>query len=86
MTGVTLYNVLPRSIMTFVMVDNRLPRSIMQVILLQHGYCTFVIILFGTITRLFFNLAMRIRALFPKSASTLGLVEQAFWRMPFFTE
>ena len=29
---------------------------------------------------------MRIRPLFPKSASILGLVEQAFWRMPFFTE
>ena len=36
--------------------------------------------------RLFINLAMRIRALFPKSATTLGLVEQAFWRVPFFTE
>ena len=29
---------------------------------------------------------MRIRALFPKFASLFGLVEQAFWRMPFFTE
>ena len=36
--------------------------------------------------RLFINLAMRIRALFPKSATTLGLVEQAFWRVPLFTE
>ena len=36
--------------------------------------------------RLFFNLAMRIRALFPKSASILRLVEQAYWRMPLFTE
>ena len=29
---------------------------------------------------------MRKRALFTKSATALGLVEQAFWRMPFFTE
>ena len=29
---------------------------------------------------------MRIRALFHKSATTLGLVEQAFWEMSFFTE
>ena len=29
---------------------------------------------------------MRIRALFPKLASLFGLVEQAFWRMPFVTE
>ena len=35
---------------------------------------------------LFINLSMRKRALFSKTASTLGLVEQAFWRMPFFTE
>ena len=60
MTGVTLYNVLPRSIMTFVI---RLPCSIMKVILLQHGYCTFVINLFGPCTRLFINLTMCIRAL-----------------------
>ena len=37
-------------------------------------------------SRLFFNLALRIRALFPQFASTLGLVEEAFWRMPLFTE
>ena len=36
--------------------------------------------------RLFYNLAMRIRELFSNSASTLGLVEHAFWRMPLFTE
>ena len=34
---------------------------------------------------LFINLAMRMRTLFPKSASIFGLVEQAFWKMPFFT-
>ena len=52
----------------------------------QHGRCTFVTILFGHLARLFFNLSMRIRALSPKSASILGLVEQAFWRMSFFPE
>ena len=36
--------------------------------------------------RLFFNKAVHIRALFHKSATTLGLVEQAFWRVPLFTE
>ena len=41
---------------------------------------------FETFARLFINLAMRIRALFPKSATTLGLVEQAFWRVPLLTE
>ena len=29
---------------------------------------------------------MRIRALFTKSTTTLGLVEQAFWRVPLFTK
>ena len=57
-----------------------------MLLLLQHSNCTFVTILFGPFARLFFSLAMRIRAHFYKSASTLGLVEQAFWRMPFFTE
>ena len=41
---------------------------------------------FGPFTRLFINLTMCRRALFSKSATTLGLVEQAFWRMPLFTE
>ena len=52
----------------------------------QHSHCTLVTNLFTPFARLFINLAMRIRALFPKSATTLRLVEQAFWRMPFFTE
>ena len=52
----------------------------------QHSHCTCVTILFRPFARLFFNLAMRIRALFPKSESTLGLEKQAFWRMPFLTE
>ena len=54
--------------------------------LLQHGHCTFVTILFWPFAGLFINLAMRIRALFPRSATTLGLVEQTFWRVPLFTE
>ena len=56
------------------------------IILLQHGYCTFVIIRFWPSTRLFINLTMCIWALFPEFATTLGLVEQAFWRVPLFTE
>ena len=40
---------------------------------------------FWPVARLFFNLAMRMRAPFTKSASILRPVEQAFWRMPFFT-
>ena len=35
---------------------------------------------------LFINLTMCIRALVPKFATALGLVEQAFWRVPLFTE
>ena len=50
------------------------------------NHCTFVTILFGPFAGLFINLAMRIRALFTQSATTLGLVEQAFWRVPFFPE
>ena len=57
-----------------------------MLILLQQSHCAFVTILFGPFARLFFSLAMRIRTHFSESASTLGLVEQAFWRMPFFTE
>ena len=47
--------------------------------LLQHGHCTFLTILFRPFARLFINLAMCKTALFPKSATTLGLVEQAFF-------
>ena len=36
--------------------------------------------------RLFINLSMRIRALFPTSATSHGLAEQALRRMPLFTE
>ena len=55
-------------------------------VLFLHRHCTFVTILLTPFARRFVNLAMRIRALFPKSASTLGLVGQALRRMPFFTE
>ena len=86
MTSITLDIGSPRSVVTFVTVDNRLPSVFVRLILLQHGYCTLVIILFGPFARLFINLTMCIRALFPKSATTLGLVEQAFWTVPLFTE
>ena len=52
----------------------------------QHSHCTFVTILFGPSARLFINMAMRTRALFPKSASFFGHVEQSLRRMPFFKE
>ena len=52
----------------------------------QHSHCTFVTILSRPFARLLINLAVCTRALFPKPASIFGLVEQAFWRMPFFTE
>ena len=58
----------------------------MMLMLLQHGHCTFVTIIFGPFAGLFINLAMCIRALIPKSATTLDLVQQAFWRMKLFTE
>ena len=62
---VSTHDGLPRSIVTFVTVRSRLPCSIVQVMFLQRGYCTFVIILFRPFTRLFINLTMCIRALFP---------------------
>ena len=43
-------------------------------------------ILVGPFAWLFTNLAVCVGTLFPKSASIFGLVEQALWRMPFFTE
>ena len=86
MTGITFDIGSPRSVVTSVTVDNRLPYAVVQTILLQHGHCTFVIICFGPFITLFINLTMCIRALFSKSATTLRLVEQAFWRMPLFTE
>ena len=68
MTGVTVDIGSPRSLVTFVTVDNRLPYVFVPIILLQHSYCTFVIILSGPFTWLFINLTMCVRALFPKSA------------------
>ena len=74
------------SVVTFVMIDNRLPYAFHADLLLQHGYCTFVTMILRPFSRLFINLAMCIWALFPKAATTLGLVEQAFWRVPSFTK
>ena len=86
MTSVTVDIGSPRSLVTFVTVDNKLPYVFVPIILLRHGCCTLVIILFGPFTRLFINPTMCIRALFSKSATTLGLVEQTFWRVPLITE
>ena len=86
MTGFTVDIGSSRSVVTFVTVDNGLPYAFVQIILLQHSYWTLVIILFGPFTRLLINLMVCIRALFPKPATTLGLVEQAFWRVSLFTE
>ena len=41
---------------------------------------------FWPFSRLFINLTMCEWALFPKPTTTLGLVEQAFWRVPPFTK
>ena len=60
--------------------------SFMPITFLQHSYCTFVTILFRPFAKLFINLTMCEWALFPKPTATLGLVEQAFWRVPFFTK
>ena len=84
--GVTILIKSPRSFVIFVKVDNKLPYVFVPIILLQHVYCTFVNILLGPFTRLFINLTMCIRALFTKFATTLCLVEQAFRRVPSFTE
>ena len=86
MIGSTILIRSKRSFVTFVKVDNRLPYIFVPIILLQHGHCTLVINLFGPFTRLFINLTMCIRALLTKFATTLCLVEQAFWRVPLFTE
>ena len=40
---------------------------------------------FKTFAELFVNLAMRVKAFFPKSATTL-LGKQVFWWVPLFTE
>ena len=73
---------LPWSVVT--LVGNR--SSFMPITPLQHSYCTFLIIRFTPFRRLFINLTIYEWALFPKPTTTLGLVEHAFWRMPFFTK
>ena len=83
MIGVTILIRSPRYFVILVKVDNMLPYIVVPIILLQHGYCTLVIVLFGPFTGLFINLTMCIRALLTKFATTLCLVEQAFWRVPF---
>ena len=63
MIGVTIQIRSPRPFVIFVTVDNKLP-YIFVPIFLQHGCCTFVIILWRHFSRLFINLMMCIRALF----------------------
>ena len=67
-------------------VYNGSPRSIVLLMLLQFRHCTFVNIRSRLFAKVFVNLAVCIRALFTKPASIFGLVEQAFWVMPLFTE
>ena len=52
--------------------------SFLSIIIFQLSYCVFVIILFGPLSRLFINLTECIRALIPKYASILRLVELPF--------
>ena len=58
----------------------------MPITLFQQSHSTFVLIRFGPFRRLFINLTMCEWALFTKPTTTLGLVEHAFWRVPFFTK
>ena len=52
----------------------------------QHSHFNFVTILFRLLASLFVNLAVCVRALISKFTSSFSLVEQALWKMPFFTE
>ena len=72
---------LPWSIVT--LVGNR--SSFIPITLLQHGYCTFVIVLFGPFSRLFLNLTRCIRALHQTDNQSWSCRE-AFWRVPLFTK
>ena len=60
--------------------------SLLPISLFQHSHSGFVIIRFGPFRRLFINLTVCEWALLPKPTTTLGLVVQAFWRMPFLTK
>ena len=79
---ITSFHKLPRSIVTSIW--DGFP--FMPISLFQHSHSTFVIIRFRPFRRLFINLTMCEWALLPKTATTLGLLEQAFWRVPLFTE
>ena len=60
--------------------------SLLPISLFQHSHSTFVIIRFGRFRRLCVNLTMCEWALLPKPTTTLGLLVQAFWRVPSFTK
>ena len=70
------------SFIWWVSIHNR-SLSVVMLILLQHSHCTFVTILFRTFCQAVLRLGDAQKS---KSATTLGLVEQAYWRMPLFTE
>ena len=76
---ITSFHKLPRSIVTSI--GDRF--YFLPISLFQHSHSTFVIIRFRPFRRLFIKLTMCERALFPKPTTTLGLAEQAFWRVPF---
>ena len=57
-------------------------RSIWQLILFQHDYCSFVIIIFGSFCRV----SSVWGHFFPKRQPLLGLVKQAFWSVSLFTK
>ena len=71
-----------RSIVTFI--GDRF--SFLPISLFQQSHITFVTIRFGPFCRLFINLTMCVWALLPKPTTTLGLLVQAFWRVPCFTK
>ena len=79
---ITSFHRLPRSIVTSIW-DGI---SFLPISLFQHSHSIFVIIRFGPFRRLFINLTMCEWTLLPKTATTLGLVNQAFWRVPSFTK
>ena len=68
---ITSFHRFPRSIVTSIW-DGF---SFLPISLFQHSHSTFVIIRFRPFSRLFINLTMCVRALFPKPTTALGLVE-----------
>ena len=76
----------PQFVGIFTMADNSLSCIFVSIIFFFNIALHFVIILIEPFNRLFINLTICIWAIFHKTASTLDLVDQTFWRMPFFTK